>query len=63
MEDTLKKIIEQYRECDKCRGIRLCVECMANAKIGWTKTSYCDFLREHGKQAMDDIITVMENVL
>lgn len=63
MEDTLKMIIEAYRKCDKGQSLRLCTECMANAKIGWTKTSYCEFLREHGKQAMDDINTVMESVL
>lgn len=63
MESSLKKIIEAYRECDKGKNLRICAECMANARIGWTKTSYCEFLREHGKQAMDEIITVMENVL
>lgn len=63
MEDVLKKIIESYRKCDKGEGIKLCTECMANARIGFTKTSYCEFLREHGKQAIDDITVVMESVL
>lgn len=63
MEDSLKKIIEAYRECDKGHCLRLCTECMANARIGWTKTSYCEFLREHGKQAINDITIVMESVL
>ena len=63
MEDTLKKIIEAYRNCDKGQSLRPCTECVANAKIGWKQTSYCEFLREHGKQAMADINTVMESVL
>lgn len=63
MEDTLKMIISDFRKCDRENRLKLCTECMANARIGWTKTSYCEFLREHGRQAKDDIIEVMESVL
>lgn len=63
MEDTLKLIISDFRKCDSKDKLKLCTECMANARIGFTKTSYCEFMREFGRQAMDDIITVMESVL
>ena len=63
MEDTLKLIIKDFRKCDHDNKLRLCTECMAHARIGFTRTSYCEFMREFGKQAMDDIMEVMEKVL
>ena len=63
MEDTLKMIISDFRKCNREEKLKLCTECMANARIGFTKTPYCEFMREFGKQAMDDIIEVMERVL
>lgn len=60
MEEKLLRILDGYEHCNYGK---LCTECDASERIPFTKTSYCEFLRQHGKNVIETITDKMEKLL
>lgn len=57
MEGFFIKILDDYHACNKST----CEQCSANIKIdtGYD-TTYCMFLREHGRYIYNEVLKAME---
>lgn len=54
----LDSVIRDYRSCDYD-----CIVCSANEKIAECDVTWCEFLREYGKTAINEVTKCMEWVL
>ena len=54
----LDAVINEYRACDYD-----CIACTANEKIPYFSVTWCEFLRQYGKTAINEITKCMEGVL
>lgn len=61
MEEKLNKIIREYKECDSHKN--LCIGCSAYEHIPLMKTTWCEFLMEHGRNVIEAITDCMEKIL